>query len=86
MGRERRDRVLERRVGAQLQTDRLLRGIAGLVNQRVVAKIGAERRLLVGLLDQLQAEDALRKIDRRRQVARAEAHVTQLLDLDHARL
>jgi len=81
--RERRDRGLERRLAAQLQTDRLLRRVAGLVDQRVVAKIGTERRLLVGLLDQLQAEDMLRKIDRRRQVARAEADVTQLLDFDH---
>ena len=85
-GRERRDGPIERRLRAHLQPDRLLHGVTHLIDQRVVAKIGSERGLLVVPLDQLQPEDTLGEIDRGRQVARAQTDVTQLLDLNHAQL
>jgi hypothetical protein len=84
--RERRDRAVEHRLRAQFEADRLLRGVAHLIDQRVVAKVGAKAGLLVGLFDQLQSENALGKIDRDWQVARAQANVTQLFDLDHRRV
>src|ERR1700741_4591413 len=51
----------------------------------MVAKIGPERGLIVVFRYQLQPKDTLCEIDRRRQIARTEAHITQLLDLDHLR-
>jgi hypothetical protein len=81
--RQRGNGTLERRAGAQFQADRLRCRVPGLVHQGVVAKIGTEHCLFFRSLDQLQAENALCEIDCRRQIARAQAYITQLLDFDH---
>ena len=86
IGREHRDGAIEHRLRAHLEADGLLRGIANLIDQCMVAKIGAKRGLLVRLFDQLQSEDTLCEIDRDWQVARAQADVTQLVDLDHGQV
>ena len=78
--------MIEHRLRAHLEADGLLRGVANLIDQGMVAKIGAKRGLLVRLFDQLQSEDTLCEIDRDWQVTRAQAHITQLLDLDHGQV
>ena len=62
-----------------LQTDRLHGIRAGLECQRVVAKIGPERRQMLGTVDRLDADHALREVRRALQVIRGETDVSQLL-------
>ena len=80
---ERLGRALQRFGAAHFQPDRLLLRPAAKIDERRIAKVGAEIGVVFGPLGQLQPENALGEIDRARQIGGRQAHISQLLDGDH---
>src|SRR5262249_2387450 len=69
-----------------LPSRRVVRGIALEVDERVVAVVAAEIRGVAFPARELEPEDALRVLGREPRVARSEANVPKVLEVDHALL
>ena len=74
----------------QVEADRLVGGIALEIDHRVVARVAAHRNLVaaeIGRLalarDELQADDVGGEADRAIEVGRADAHVADVVQVDH---
>ena len=89
--------ILERRADRveidrvfQIEADRVVARIALEIDERVVARVAAHRHRIAAEIsgftfaaDKLKAEDLGRVVDRAFEIARAEADVADILQIDH---